>query len=285
MKNKLKKRCMSFVIAVVMLTSLCLVDIQTAKAQEYTYGGFAVTALSSTSVTIDYRNLYYDLVGHVTVNGWKVRIKDEFGHSQDMQTAAPNQVIYTIGGLSPGVRYTIEVMMMRTWIYLGDSDEGYDFVAFTTPTTGTGAVDVVTQTPVTPTTPTTTQAPYVPTTPTVPTVDNPYTVQPSTPSVKQPTIKTSKCKIKKNSIYLKWGKVKNAKSYTIYMRKEGAKKWVKVKKVSASKTSYKITKFKGKKINVYKQDYEVTVMATAKINGKSYNSPKTKYIRTYTYYY
>ncbi|MBO4998444.1 MAG: fibronectin type III domain-containing protein [Lachnospira sp.] len=282
MKNRLRKRCISFVIAVVMLASVGAVNVQTAKAADYLYGGFAVTALSDTSVTIDYRNLYYDLEGYVTVNGWKVRVSDQYGNSQDMQTAAPNQVIYTIGGLTPGVRYTIEVMMMRTWLYSGEADEGYTFVAFTTPSAGIGTVDVVTQTPPTTTQAPTTQTPYVPTTPTV---DTPYAVQPSTPSVKQPTIKTSKCKIKKNSIYLKWGKVKNAKSYTIYMRKEGAKKWVKVKKLSASKTSYKITKFKGKNINVYKQDYEVTVMATAKINGKTYNSPKSKYIRTYTYYY
>lgn len=282
MKNRLRKRCISFVIAVVMLASVGAVNVQTAKAEDYLYGGFAVTALSGTSVTIDYRNLYYDLVEYVTVNGWKVRVSDQYGNSQDMQTAAPNQMIYTIGGLTPGVRYTIEVMMMRTWFYSGEADEGYSFVCFTTPSAGIGTVDVVTQTPPTTTQAPTTQTPYVPTTPTV---DTPYAVQPSAPSVKQPTIKTSKCKIKKNSIYLKWGKVKNAKSYTIYMRKEGAKKWVKVKKLSASKTSYKITKFKGKNINVYKQDYEVTVMATAKINGKTYNSPKSKYIRTYTYYY
>lgn len=280
MKNRLRKRCISFVIAVVMLASVGAVNVQTAKAEDYLYGGFAVTALSGTSVTIDYRNLYYDLEGLVTVSGWKVSVDDEFGNSQNMQTAAPNQMIYTIAGLTPGVKYGVTVQMLRTWNYSGEYNEGFSYVSFVTPTAGTGAVDVVTQPPVVPATPTTTETPYVPTVDTTP-----YSVQPSTPSVKQPKINTSKSKIKKNSIYIKWGKVKNAKSYTIYMRKEGAKKWVKVKKVSAGKTSYKITKFKGKKINVFKQDYEVTVMATAKINGKSYNSPKTRYIRTYTYYY
>lgn len=282
MRKGMRKRCISFMLALVMLISLGAVNVQTAKAQTYQYGSFAVTALNSTSVTIDYRNLYYDLAGYVTVNGWKVTVSDSYGNSQEMRTAAANEVIYTITGLTPGQGYCIEVRMMRTWLYNGSVDEGYDFVNFTTPMTGSAAVDVVTDTPVTPTTQTT---PTVPTTPTTPGTGTPTTPVASTTTVKQPKLNASKSKIKKNSITIKWSKVKNAKSYTVYIRKKGGKKWTKVKKVSAKKTSYKITKYKGKKINVYKQDYEVTVMATAKIGGKTYNSPKTSYLRTYTYYY
>jgi len=80
-----------------------------------------------------------------------------------------------------------------------------------------------------------------------------------------------------------WNKVTGAKKYTIYMRKRYAKKWYKVKTVSGKKASYTIKKFRGKKVNAYRQNYEVKVKATAKIGGKTYNSTSDDYIYTYTY--
>lgn len=101
--------------------------------------------------------------------------------------------------------------------------------------------------------------------------------------VPQPNINKSASKLKKNTIHLKWTKVNGAGSYTIYMRKRGSGKWAKVKTVSGKKSSYKITKFKGKKFNTYKQDYEVKVKASAKIGGTTYHSTTNNYIYTHTY--
>lgn len=101
--------------------------------------------------------------------------------------------------------------------------------------------------------------------------------------VPQPNINKSASKLKKNTISLKWTKVSGATSYTIYMRKRGSGKWAKVKTVSGKKGSYKITRFKGKKFNTYKQDYEVKVKASAKIGGTTYQSTTNNYIYTHTY--
>lgn len=102
--------------------------------------------------------------------------------------------------------------------------------------------------------------------------------------VPQPKISKKSSKLKQNRIILKWTKVSGANKYTIYIRKRGGKKWSKVKTVSGNKSSYTITNYKGKRINVRNNSYEVTVKASAKIGGKTYNSGKNDYIYTYVKY-
>lgn len=99
--------------------------------------------------------------------------------------------------------------------------------------------------------------------------------------IAQPKVSTSKKNLKKNSITVSFKKIKGAKDYTIYMRKKGSSKWTKVK--TTSKNKYKVTKFKGKKINLAKTDYEFCVVANAKVGGKTIKSSKSEYV--YTRYY
>ena len=100
--------------------------------------------------------------------------------------------------------------------------------------------------------------------------------------VAQPSIKLKKSAIKQHSLNLKWNKVTGASKYTIYARKRNAKKWIKI--TTTKKTNYKLTKLKGKTIDVHVNDYEVTIVANAKIGGKNYKSDNSKYIYTYTHY-
>lgn len=99
--------------------------------------------------------------------------------------------------------------------------------------------------------------------------------------VTQPKVSTSKKYLKKNSITVSFGKIKGVKDYTIYMRKRNSSKWTKVK--TTKKNKYKITKFKGKSINLARNSYEFCVVANAKIGGKSVKSNKLEYV--YTIYY
>lgn len=97
--------------------------------------------------------------------------------------------------------------------------------------------------------------------------------------VSQPKVSIKKKNIKKNSITVKWKKVTGAKNYTIYARKRNAKKWTKIK--TTSKTSYTIRKLKGKIINVWDNDYEITIVSNTRINGKTLKSGKNEYYYTY----
>lgn len=98
--------------------------------------------------------------------------------------------------------------------------------------------------------------------------------------VAQPSISKNKKNIKKTSIKCKWNKV-NAQSYTVYLRKRGTSKWTKA--ATTKKTSYVLKKLKGKKINTRKNNYEMKVTATAKVNGKKITSDDSAYVYTYTY--
>jgi hypothetical protein len=100
-------------------------------------------------------------------------------------------------------------------------------------------------------------------------------------TIAQPKVSANKKFIKKNSITVSFKKIKGAKSYTIYMRQKGAKSWKKIKTIKGNK--YKITKFKGKKMNLTKKDYEYLVIANAKVGGKTIHSQKAEYIYTYSY--
>lgn len=99
--------------------------------------------------------------------------------------------------------------------------------------------------------------------------------------VAQPSISKNKKNIKKKAIVCKWNKIAGANSYTVYARKRGASKWVKVK--TTSKTSYTIKKLKGKKIDTKKNNYEMRVTASAKVDGKKYTSDGSAYVYTYSY--
>ncbi|MBQ9983965.1 MAG: hypothetical protein IJP29_05180 [Lachnospiraceae bacterium] len=99
--------------------------------------------------------------------------------------------------------------------------------------------------------------------------------------VSQPKVTSTKKHIKKNSITIKWKKVTGAKNYTVYAKKKNAKKWVKIK--TTSKTSYKLTKLKGKRINTYATDYAFRVVTNAKVGGKTIKSGTYESYYTYTY--
>lgn len=99
--------------------------------------------------------------------------------------------------------------------------------------------------------------------------------------IAQPKVSTSKKYIKKNSITVSFSKIKGAKDYTIYMRKKGSSKWTKIK--TTKKNKYKVTKFKGKSINLAKKSYEFCVIANAKVGKKTIKSSKSEYV--YTVYY
>ncbi len=103
-------------------------------------------------------------------------------------------------------------------------------------------------------------------------------------AVAQPEFNKGGSKLKKNSIKLKWGKVAGANQYIIDMRKRGTNKWYRVKTVKAKKNSCKITKFRGKRFNSHKTNFELRIRATAKIEGKKYTSSGANTIYTYTYY-
>ena len=101
--------------------------------------------------------------------------------------------------------------------------------------------------------------------------------------VAQPTINTTKSKVNKHSISLKWNKVKNATSYMVYVKKTTSSKWTKVK--TTKKNSYTVRSLKGSSIDAVSNDYNVRIVATAKVKGKTIKSDKSKTIKTYTYTY
>lgn len=100
--------------------------------------------------------------------------------------------------------------------------------------------------------------------------------------VPQPQI-TDKSKFYRRGDYisLKWKKITGAKNYTIQLRKRNGGKWSKVKTLPAKKTSYKITRFKGKKLNLNSNAYEIRMTATAKAGGKTIKSDASEYKQTY----
>lgn len=95
------------------------------------------------------------------------------------------------------------------------------------------------------------------------------------------TTKSGKGYIKVNSVLIKWKKVTGAKDYTVYAKKANSKKWVKVK--TTKKTSYKLTKIKGKKLNLRKSDYNFKVVTNAKVGGKKIKSSDGEAYKAYIY--
>lgn len=345
----------------VLVLGMLMAPAKQSKAAVYKYGSFAVTSLSSTEVTIDYRNVLADYTGlGASVSGYDICVTDLTADSGELlvKQALATEVVGTITGLTPGHTYTIAVKINYQFEY-SEPSQGYDFVQIETPFSGISSeVDVVTDSGIAePVTQPDEQTPSVP---------QPITAQLAAPAISmvkmvgdnaavsvvpvvcegyefgifkksnnalvktestiltgttfyglsrtsvyivrarayvydsagnrvysewgagkymvpQPKIKKTGTKLKKNSINLKWSKVSGASNYTIYMRKRGSGKWYKVKTVGGGKSSYKITKFRGKGFNSYRQNYEVKIKASAKIGGKTYNSTTNDYIYTYTY--
>lgn len=155
---KWKKWIMGMAL-VLLITAASLQDANAAGAASvYKYGNFAVTALTSTSVTIDYRNLYYDnAASGATLLGYDIYMEDSTAFSGEklIKSAAANEVYGTISGLISGHYYHIRVDVK--YQYSG-STPGYVpyYIYFTAPSAGqTADVDVVSDT----STPTTTQQP------------------------------------------------------------------------------------------------------------------------------
>lgn len=101
--------------------------------------------------------------------------------------------------------------------------------------------------------------------------------------VSQPkvTTKSNSKDIKVNSVNIKWKKVTGAKSYTVYAKKKSSSKWVKVK--TTTKTSYKLTKIKGKALNLRNSDYNFRIVTNAKVNGKTIKSSNKEWYEAYVY--
>lgn len=368
-KKRVWKKVFLMAILISGMVAAVLKNSGMAAASAYTYGDFAVTALSSTSVSIDYRNLYYETVnGGASVLGYQIYLKDYTASTDEilMTTANTNQVYGTIPGLVPGHEYCIKVSLQ--YQYPGTTpDYMYYDITFTTPASGiSSVVDIVSDTPASPA-PTQQagglQSTSQPTGSPGPSGSTTALMAPSVESVKmagstvgvvlnsvvcdgyeygiynqttgnlvqsessvqnsttiyglgrktvyyvqarayvydnsgnkvysvwgnkkyfipQPQIKKNASKLKKNSIHLKWAKVAGASKYTIYMRKRGGGKWNKVKTVNGQKASYKITRYKGKKFDTYKNNYEVKIKASVNIGGTTVHSATNDYIYTYTY--
>lgn len=328
-------------------------------AATYKYGSFAVTALSSTSVSIDFRNVYYDTIKDgATVLGYKIYLTDSTAATGEelRATAGYNQVFGTLSGLTAGHKYSVKVEVEYQYAGTTPGTVPY-YVYFTTPSAGASTdVDIVdtssalsaTQQPgASPAPSGTVQQLVAPSVQKVKMVGsevgvllnsvvcngyeygiynkktnalvrsssstlnsarfyslsrkNIYYVRAraftydSTGAkvyskwgkkkffVPQPDIKKSAVKLKKNSITLKWAKVTGAGKYTIYMRKRGGGKWSKVKTVKGKKSSCKITRYKGKGLNLNKKNFDIKIKASAKIGGKTYHSTTNNYIYTYSY--
>lgn len=105
-------------------------------------------------------------------------------------------------------------------------------------------------------------------------------------AVPQPKVTIKKSELKSNSVVVRWKKVKGAKKYTIYMSQKKNSGYKKIATVGGSKTSYKITKFKGKTLNVHNKTHYIKIVTQAKFGKKTVkSSSKPQYsVRTYTVY-
>lgn len=139
MKKFMKKLTGILLMAALLLgISLPAKDVSASSSAIYLYGSFAVTELTGTSVTIDYRNVYYDYISMgATVSGYNIYMKDINTGSEEVliQSPSANEVYGTITGLVPGNSYSIVVKALYQFPESAPS-EGYDYVVFTTPENG-----------------------------------------------------------------------------------------------------------------------------------------------------
>ena len=88
-----------------------------------------------------------------------------------------------------------------------------------------------------------------------------------------------------NSVTVKFKKIAGAKSYTVYARKhnlDGSKgKWSKAKTITSNKIT--VSKIRKKKVNTNKAEYDICVVANAKVKGKTVTSSKYAYYLKFRY--
>lgn len=103
-------------------------------------------------------------------------------------------------------------------------------------------------------------------------------------AVPQPKIISKKKDIKKNSANLKWKKVKGATKYYIYASTKKNSGYKKIASVSSKKSSYKVTKYKGKTIDLTKKHYYFKIVTYAKFGKKTVKSQSNPLVEAYVYY-
>lgn len=91
-------------------------------------------------------------------------------------------------------------------------------------------------------------------------------------AVPQPYITTRNSDIKQNSINLKWKKVTGATKYVVYVSNKEKSGYKKAATLKSSKKSYKITTYKGKKLNLLNKYHYVKVVTYAKFGKKTVKS-------------
>ena len=84
-----------------------------------------------------------------------------------------------------------------------------------------------------------------------------------------------KSNLKKNFAKLKWSKVPGATKYEVYVSSNSGKSYTKVG--STSKTTFKVTKLKGKNIS-FKDTKYLKVVAVTKAGGKTVKSDSSGYV-------
>ncbi len=106
------------------------------------------------------------------------------------------------------------------------------------------------------------------------------------PIVPDAVINAGKCKAggSSSSPYeiVGWDKIAGAKSYTVYVSTSSSSGYEKVKTVSGSKNSVKISSYKGKKLKTG-TTYYVKICTKTRYNGKTYSSKKNIYRSFYLY--
>ncbi len=90
-----------------------------------------------------------------------------------------------------------------------------------------------------------------------------------------PVIRPAKI-TKATRITIRWKKVKKADGYHLYLRKEGAKKYKKIKTTGKKDTSYLYTKASKN------TTYEICIKAYKKVKGKTLLSPASKVVKATT---
>lgn len=91
-------------------------------------------------------------------------------------------------------------------------------------------------------------------------------------AVPQPYITSKNSDIKTGSINVKWKKVTGATKYEVYVSNKQKSGYKKAATVKSSKKSYKITRYKGKSLNLLNKTHYVKVVTYAKFGKKTVKS-------------
>lgn len=98
--------------------------------------------------------------------------------------------------------------------------------------------------------------------------------------ITEPPYNLAKCKGTDHTFTYAFKSVPNATSYRIYMKSNKEKKYTFIKTVKKA-GKVKITKYKGKKLDLNKNTYYVSVKAVTKVDGKTIVSTNDDYINNY----